>query len=108
MATDEKGFFSYVDKAIDNVTLFNPDVIVHVLGFDVYKDDPQAKCHVSTQGFMELAKKMKALNKPIIVLVEGGYCIEKLSENLQLFCLDLYQKKNNNILYMLILLFFIQ
>jgi acetoin utilization deacetylase AcuC-like enzyme len=83
--TDEKGFFSYVDKAIDNVTLFNPDVIVHVLGFDVYKDDPQAKCHVSTQGFMELAKKMKALNKPIIVLVEGGYCIEKLSENLQAF-----------------------
>lgn len=83
--TDEKGFFNYVDKAIDKVTLFNPDVIIHVLGFDVYKDDPQAKCHVSTKGFVTLAKKLKALNKPIIVLVEGGYCVEKLNENLQAF-----------------------
>lgn len=83
--TDEAGFFHHVDKAIDTVKLFNPDVIVHVLGFDVYKDDPQAKCQVSTQGFKTLAQKMKALDKPVIVLVEGGYCIEKLNENLQAF-----------------------
>ena len=83
--TDESGFFQFVDKAIETVKLFNPDVIVHVLGFDVYKDDPQAKCSVSTQGFKTLAQKLKVLDKPIIVLVEGGYCIEKLNENLQAF-----------------------
>lgn len=83
--TDEAGFFHYVDRSIDSLKLFDPDVIVHVLGFDVYKDDPQAKCHVSTEGFKTLAQKLKALNKPIIVLVEGGYCIEKLNENLQAF-----------------------
>lgn len=82
---DEDGFFHYVDKSIETLELFNPDVIVHVLGFDVYKDDPQAKCEVSTQGFKVLAQKFKALNKPVIVLVEGGYCIEKLNENLQAF-----------------------
>jgi len=83
--TDEAGFFHHVDKAIETVALFNPDVIVHVLGFDVYENDPQAKCQVSTQGFKTLAQKLKALNKPVIVLVEGGYCIEKLNENLQAF-----------------------
>lgn len=83
--TDEDGFFNYVDKAIDKVKLFNPDVVIHVLGFDVYKDDPQAKCNVSTNGFFRLSKKLKALNKPIIILVEGGYCVEKLNENLQAF-----------------------
>lgn len=83
--TDEAGFFQYVDKAIDTLKLFDPDVIVHVLGFDVYVDDPQAKCAVSTAGFKTLAQKLKALNKPVIVLVEGGYCIEKLNENLQSF-----------------------
>ena len=83
--TDESGFFQFVDKAIETVKLFNPDVIVHVLGFDVYKDDPQAKCSVSTQGFKTLAQKLKVLDKPVIVLVEGGYCIEKLNENLQAF-----------------------
>lgn len=83
--TDEVGFFDYVDKALASVELFNPDVVVHVLGFDVYKDDPQAKCQVSTEGFQVLAQKLKALNKPLIVLVEGGYCIEKLNENFQAF-----------------------
>lgn len=83
--TNETGFLNYVDKALATVKLFNPDVIVHVLGFDVYKDDPQAKCEVNTEGFEILAKKIKALNKPVIVLVEGGYCMEKLNENLQAF-----------------------
>lgn len=83
--TDEAGFFKHVDKSIAALKLFNPDVVVHVLGFDVYKNDPQAKCQVSTQGFKTLAQKIKALNKPVIVLVEGGYCIEKLNENLQAF-----------------------
>ncbi|WP_201555550.1 histone deacetylase family protein [Psychrobacter sp. 72-O-c] len=83
--TDEAGFFHHVDKAVKTIKLFNPDVIVHVLGFDVYKDDPQAKCNVSTEGFKTLAQKLKALDKPVIVLVEGGYCIEKLNENLQAF-----------------------
>ena len=83
--TDEVGFFNYVDRSIETLKLFNPDVVIHVLGFDVYKDDPQSKCHVSTEGFKILAEKLKALNKPIIVLVEGGYCIEKLNENLQAF-----------------------
>ncbi|AFP29315.1 Acetylpolyamine aminohydrolase [Marinobacter sp. BSs20148] len=81
-----------MDKSIEIVKLFNPDVIVHVLRFDVYKDDPQAKCHVSTQGFKTLATKVKSLNKPVIILVEGSYCIEKLNENLQAFLSGLISK----------------
>jgi len=83
--TDETGFFEYVDKSIEAMTLFDPDVIVHVLGFDVYENDPEARCAVSTEGFKVLAQKMKALNKPLIVLVEGGYYLQKLNDNLQAF-----------------------
>ena len=83
--TDEAGFFNYVDKSIEAMTLFDPDVIVHVLGFDVYKDDPEARCAVTTEGFTVLAQKLKALNKPLIVLVEGGYYLQKLNDNLQAF-----------------------
>ncbi len=83
--TDEAGFFKHVDLALAAVETYNPDVIIHVLGFDVYVDDPQAKCAVSTQGFFKLAQKMKALNKPMMILVEGGYCVEKLKDNLTAF-----------------------
>ena len=83
--TDEAGFFEYIDKSIEAMTLFDPDVIIHVLGFDVYKDDPEARCTVTTEGFTVLAQKLKALNKPLIVLVEGGYYLQKLNDNLQAF-----------------------
>lgn len=83
--TDEAGFFEHVDKSIEAMSVFDPDVIIHVLGFDVYKDDPEAKCEVSTEGFKVLAQKMIALGKPLIVLVEGGYYLQKLNDNLQAF-----------------------
>ena len=74
-----------MDKSIEAMILFDPDVIVHVLGFDVYESDPEARCTVSTKGFEVLAQKMVALNKPLIVLVEGGYYLPKLNDNLQAF-----------------------
>lgn len=83
--TSEAWFFDYVDKSIETVKQFEPDVVIHVLGFDVYEEDPEAKCQVSTQGFKTLAQKLKALNKPLIVLVEGGYYLPKLNDNLQAF-----------------------
>lgn len=81
----EDDFMGYVDQALDAVALYNPDVVIHILGFDVYEEDPEARCSVTTKGFEILAQKMKALNKPLIVLVEGGYCLEKLNINLQSF-----------------------
>lgn len=92
--TDEAGFFNYIDQSIEVVKLFDADVIVHVLGFDVYKDDPEAKCQVSTEGFKTLAQKIRALDKPTIVLVEGGYYRPKLNENLQAFLLGLTEERS--------------
>ena len=83
--SSEQVFMDNVDKALDVVRTFAPDVVVHVLGFDVYVDDPQAKCAVSTQGFTELAAKIRSLNIPTMVLVEGGYLVEKLEDNLDAF-----------------------
>ena len=83
--SSEQVFMDNVDKALDVVRTFAPDVVVHVLGFDVYVDDPQAKCAVSTKGFTELAAKIRSLGIPTMVLVEGGYLVEKLEDNLDAF-----------------------
>jgi acetoin utilization deacetylase AcuC-like enzyme len=83
--SSEAEFFAYVEQSIAAVKLFDPEVLIHVLGFDVYKDDPEARCQVSTEGFKILAQKLKVLDKPLIVLVEGGYYLPKLNDNLQAF-----------------------
>lgn len=81
----QKPLFDYLDQAVDFVKLYQPDVVVHVMGFDVYVDDPQAKCSVSTEGFQTVAEKIKSIGVPTISLIEGGYCIEKLGENFKSF-----------------------
>lgn len=83
--SSEEAFFKYLDQAIDFVKLYQPDVVVHVMGFDVYVDDPQAKCSVSTSGFKTVAEKIKSLGAPTVSLIEGGYCIEKLGDNFKSF-----------------------
>lgn len=83
--SSEETFFEHIDQAINFVKLFQPEVVIHVMGFDVYVDDPQAKCAVSTAGFEKLAEKIKSVGVPTISLIEGGYCIEKLDENFQSF-----------------------
>ncbi|WP_019671903.1 histone deacetylase family protein [Psychrobacter lutiphocae] len=81
----EETFFKHVDQSIDAVKLYNPDVVIHILGFDVFEEDPEARCAVSTKGFEVLAQNMKAIDKSLIVLVEGGYTVDKLNINLQSF-----------------------
>lgn len=83
--SSEETFFNYVDQAVEVVKLYQPDIVIHVMGFDVYVDDPQAKCSVSTDGFAHVAEKIKSIGVPTISLIEGGYCIEKLGDNFKSF-----------------------
>ncbi|EPM5528608.1 MULTISPECIES: histone deacetylase family protein [Acinetobacter calcoaceticus/baumannii complex] len=83
--SSENTFFKFLDKAVDFVKIFQPEVVIHVMGFDVFVDDPQAKCAVSTSGFQNIAEKIKSIGVPTISLIEGGYCIEKLDENFESF-----------------------
>ncbi len=79
--TSEEAFFKILKRAMNDAKIFNPDVIVHNMGFDVYKDDPQSKTNVTTTGMGEIAKEVMALGKPVVGLLEGGYLIETLADN---------------------------
>lgn len=77
----EVDFFTLLDSAMADARVFNPDVIIHNMGFDVYKDDPQSKSQVTTEGMCEIAKKVMGLGKPVLGLLEGGYLLETLAIN---------------------------
>jgi acetoin utilization deacetylase AcuC-like enzyme len=83
--SDEETFFSRLDEALRALRLFSPDVVVLTLGFDIYKDDPQAKVSVSSPGFHRLGKAMADLGLPVLVVQEGGYDLKTLDENTRQF-----------------------
>lgn len=81
----EDVFFEKLEEAMAAITLYQPDVLIIALGFDIYKDDPQAKVSVTSEGFCRLSTRIKQLGLPVLVVQEGGYDLDTLSENVQQF-----------------------
>ena len=83
--SSEEDFFGKVDEALAAIRLFQPDALILTLGFDIYKDDPQAQVSVTSEGFCRLSTHVRQLGLPTLVVQEGGYDLDTLSENVQQF-----------------------
>jgi acetoin utilization deacetylase AcuC-like enzyme len=81
----EEVFFENVSRALEALKAFKPDALVFSLGFDVYKDDPQSKVAVTTEGFGKLGRQLAELTLPTVVIQEGGYHYETLAINTTTF-----------------------
>ncbi|HLQ84933.1 MAG TPA: histone deacetylase family protein [Salinisphaeraceae bacterium] len=77
----EATFFEKLDEAMAAIRLFEPQVLVLALGFDIYHEDPQAKVAVSSEGFARLGHIVTTLGVPVLVIQEGGYDIANLEKN---------------------------
>ena len=83
--SSEEDFFAKLDEAVAAIRLYQPDVLILTLGFDIYKNDPQAKVSVTSEGFCRLSTHLRQLGLPTLVVQEGGYDLDALSENVQQF-----------------------
>jgi len=83
--SDEQVFFDRVDEAMRAIRLFQPDAFVVPMGFDTYKEDPQAKVAVEAESFRRLGGIFSALDAPTVIIQEGGYFLEGLTDNLTQF-----------------------
>ena len=81
----EEDFFGRLDEALAAIRLFQPDALVLALGFDIYRNDPQAKVSVSSEGFCRLGTHLRHLGLPTLVVQEGGYDLDTLGTNVQQF-----------------------
>ncbi|QSP95318.1 histone deacetylase family protein [Marinobacter salinisoli] len=81
----EDDFFAKLEESLAAIRLFQPDALILALGFDVYKNDPQAKVSVSSEGFRRLSTQIDHLGLPTLVVQEGGYDLDALNENVQQF-----------------------
>jgi len=83
--SDESVFFDRLDQAARAIRDWRPDALVLALGFDIYREDPQAQVRVTTEGFGRLGRSVAALGLPTVVVQEGGYHVESLDRNLKSF-----------------------
>lgn len=83
--SSEQDFFDRVEQSLAAIRLYAPDAVVLTLGFDIYKDDPQAKVAVTSPGFHRLGQAVASLGLPTLVVQEGGYHLDSLQENTRQF-----------------------
>lgn len=83
--SSEAVFFEKVDQAIAAINQFKPEALVLCHGYDTYKDDPQSKVALTTAGFNRLGHAVAALERPTVIIQEGGYDLASMSANTQSF-----------------------
>jgi len=78
-------FLDALSSAIRRIEAFAPDALVVALGLDAYEGDPFGGLSVTTPGFARIGKAVAELRLPSVIVQEGGYLCDALSDNLASF-----------------------
>jgi acetoin utilization deacetylase AcuC-like enzyme len=96
MGTDDSGFLGAWEKKIGPaLDAFRPELLLVSAGFDAHRDDPLAGLDVSTDGYRELARMIKAwagthAKGRSVWALEGGYDLKALADSV-VGCLEVLQ-----------------
>jgi acetoin utilization deacetylase AcuC-like enzyme len=79
--TDDTAYLEPLDRTLELIREFKPTYLVISAGMDIYAEDPLGKIRITTEGIIEIAKRISALELPTVIVMEGGYNNEALGRN---------------------------
>ena len=87
MPGDQK-YLEKLDQLLDRE--INYDIIAVSAGFDGFVNDPMGSLKLTGKGYQKIGRRIARLQLPVFCVLEGGYHIEKLGENIHYFisCLE--------------------
>ncbi|MGC9346634.1 MAG: histone deacetylase family protein [Anaerolineae bacterium] len=83
--TGEGGYISTLVSLLAWVRAFDPHWLVVSAGFDTYVHDPVSTFEITTEGYRRMAYRIGELDKPVLVVQEGGYYLPDLGANAVVF-----------------------
>lgn len=78
-------FLDGLQTAFSRIRAFQPNALVIALGLDAFIGDPFGGLSVSTDGFSRIGTACNQLALPTVIVQEGGYLCDALSDNLTAF-----------------------
>lgn len=78
---DNAQWLAELESACAEITVFAPQTLVVSLGVDTFRDDPLGGMGLDEGGFNALGARIAQLRLPTVFLLEGGYAIEALGDN---------------------------
>jgi acetoin utilization deacetylase AcuC-like enzyme len=86
---DDELYLSGLATACAAIDAFAPAVVVVSLGLDAYFNDPISDLAITSDGFERQGAIVAELQRPTVVLQEGGYDVAALGTNVQRWLLGL-------------------
>jgi acetoin utilization deacetylase AcuC-like enzyme len=71
--TQEGAFFRAMEKGMEEIRKFKPDLLGVSMGFDTYEQDPLTDFGLTQKDYYPMAKKVMAMGLPSFHILEGGY-----------------------------------
>lgn len=91
----EHEYQSVLQEAVEKVKIFQPQYLVVPFGIDTYIKDSLGTFQLTTKYYATMAKTIKTINVPTVVIQEGGYYIEDLGKNVVSFLSGLISSRCN-------------
>jgi acetoin utilization deacetylase AcuC-like enzyme len=83
VGTDDDAYLGALGRALDAVDAFDPGLLVVSLGVDTFHTDPISDFAVTQDGYDRCGRAVAALGRPTVVLLEGGYDLAAVGENVR-------------------------
>lgn len=80
--TGMDGYLAALARALQAIADFGASAIVVALGLDTHEGDPFQGMQVTTDGFGDIARTIRATGLPVLSVQEGGYMQPSLGDNL--------------------------
>jgi acetoin utilization deacetylase AcuC-like enzyme len=85
LGTRWETFSTALARALEAVRRFGPAALIVSLGVDTYKHDPISGFSLETADFVCMAEAICDAALPTLVLLEGGYNLDRIGENVLAF-----------------------
>ena len=79
--TGNDSYLAALQKGVDRIKDYQPDVLVVSLGVDTFELDPVAGFKLTTDCYPLIGKMIAQVGVPVLFIMEGGYAIEQIADN---------------------------
>lgn len=83
--TGDDLYQSALYQALELISKFAPEYLVISAGFDTYQGDPLGDFLITREGYSNIGRMISDLSLPTAIILEGGYKIDDLGDNVASF-----------------------
>jgi acetoin utilization deacetylase AcuC-like enzyme len=83
--TDWARYAPALDGVLTRIAAMEPGALVVSLGVDTWRGDPICSFALETPDYRRMGRRIGALGLPTVIVMEGGYAVESLGDNVAEF-----------------------